>query len=220
MTEGHPCPITQSPISILFFLLFSHILLYTFFILFPFLKSMVPCTVTAPSSSSLVAAAIIHRHASFSRCPPRNHSPINSISIFSTSNASRLFNRQGLRQAQAQAQLQPRTLFPGGFKRPELKVPTLVLQLDADEVLTGGDGALDLIDRAVSKWVGIVVLSSNEASGGRLYEAACLLKSLVRDRAFLLVAERVDIAAAAATSGVLLSDQGIFSMFYLLSISS
>lgn len=220
MTEVHPCPITQSPISILFFLLFSHIQLYTFFILFPFLKSMVPCTVTAPSSSSLVAAAIIHRHASFSRCRPRNHSPINSISIFSTSNASRLFNRKGLRQAQAQAQLQPRTLFPGGFKRPELKVPTLVLQLDADEVLTGGDGALDLIDRAVSKWVGIVVLSSNEASGGRLYEAACLLKSLVRDRAFLLVAERVDIAAAAATSGVLLSDQGIFSMFYLLSISS
>lgn len=48
-----------------------------------------------------------------------------------------------------------------------------------------------------------------DASGGRLYEAACILKSLVGERAYLLVAERVDIAAAASASGVLLSDQGL-----------
>lgn len=54
-----------------------------------------------------------------------------------------------------------------------------------------------------------MILTSNEQSGGKLYEAACLLKSLIRDRAYLLVAERVDIAAAAVTSGVLLSDQGL-----------
>jgi thiamine monophosphate synthase len=67
-----------------------------------------------------------------------------------------------------------------------------------------------LIDKALSKSVGIVILTSNQQTGGQLYEAACLLKSLIRDRAYLLVAERVDIAAAALTSGVLLSDQGSF----------
>lgn len=98
-------------------------------------------------------------------------------------------------------------MYPGGYKRPEIRVPSLVLQLDPNDVLAGGD-TLDLIDKAVSKWVGIVVLTSYEATGARLYEAACLLKSVVRDRAFLLVSERVDIAAAAAATGVLLSDQG------------
>lgn len=82
--------------------------------------------------------------------------------------------------------------------------------MDPNEVLSGGD-ALDLIDKAVSKWVGIVVLTNYEASGGRLYEAACLLKSVVQDRAYLLVSERADIAAAAGATGVLLSDQGHYS---------
>ncbi|KAG7011236.1 putative transmembrane GTPase FZO-like, chloroplastic, partial [Cucurbita argyrosperma subsp. argyrosperma] len=103
---------------------------------------------------------------------------------------------------------QPKTLFPSGFKRPEIKVPCVVLQLDVAEVLGGGD-ALDLIDRALSKWVRIVVLNSGEGGGGKLYEAACKLKSVVGDRAYLLIAERVDIATAVNASGVLLSDQGL-----------
>ncbi|RDY12542.1 putative transmembrane GTPase FZO-like, chloroplastic, partial [Mucuna pruriens] len=165
---------------------------------------MVPCSVTVPSS---LVAAIIPRQASFSRSPliplrrPRA-SPITSVS----NGSSAQFNQQFFRPSQPP---QSRTLFPGGYKRPELKVPTLVLQLDPDEVLAAGTDAFALIDKAVSKWVGIVLLSSNEASGGKLYEAACSLKSLLRDRAYLLVAERVDIAAAAAASGVLLSDQGL-----------
>lgn len=101
-------------------------------------------------------------------------------------------------------------MFPGGYKRPEIRVPCLVLQLDADDVLSGGeDDALGVVDRAVSKWAGIVVLNGGEATGGRIYEAACKLKSVVRNRAYLLVAERVDIAAAANASGVVLSDQGL-----------
>ncbi|XP_010255948.1 PREDICTED: probable transmembrane GTPase FZO-like, chloroplastic isoform X2 [Nelumbo nucifera] len=111
-------------------------------------------------------------------------------------------------QQQQQQQQQPRTLFPGGFKRPEIKVPTVVLQLKSDEVLRR-EGVLDSIDAAVSKWVGIVVLNDADGSGGRLYEAARLLKSVIRDRAYLLIAERVDIAAAVSASGVLLSDQGL-----------
>ncbi|XP_030552797.1 probable transmembrane GTPase FZO-like, chloroplastic isoform X4 [Rhodamnia argentea] len=107
---------------------------------------------------------------------------------------------------------QPRTLFPGGYKRPEIKVPTLVLQLDPEDVLDGSSSsaaALDSIDEAVSGRVGIVVLGGGEGTGKRLYEAACLLKSVVRDRAYLLVAERVDIVSAINASGVLLSDQGL-----------
>ncbi|XP_045808874.1 probable transmembrane GTPase FZO-like, chloroplastic [Trifolium pratense] len=170
---------------------------------------MVLCSITTPSSSSFSSTSLLitpsilpfHLHTSFSRSshlpfPRHPHSsPINF-------NVSR-------RQLFPQAQAQPRTLFPGGYKRPELKVPTLILQLNPDQILTRGEASLDLIDKAVSQSVGIVILTSNEQSGGKLYEAACLLKSLVRERAYLLVAERVDIAAAAVTSGVLLSDQGL-----------
>lgn len=69
--------------------------------------------------------------------------------------------------------------------------------------------AVDLIDKAVSKWVGLVVLSGGEGSGGRVYEAARLLKAAVKDRAYFLITERVDIAAAVSASGVVLSDQGL-----------
>lgn len=169
---------------------------------------MVLCSTLTPSSSLLTPSNSIiprHRHTSFPRSP---HLPLRRSSrhISNIFNASRNFNQRLSPQAQAQAQ--PRTLFPGGYKRPELKIPTLILQLNPDEILTRGDTALNLIDKAVSKSVGIVILASNEQTGGKLYEAACMLKSLVRDRAYLLIAERVDIAAAAATSGVLLSDKG------------
>ncbi|KAF2314881.1 hypothetical protein GH714_037039 [Hevea brasiliensis] len=116
--------------------------------------------------------------------------------------------RQSINQDFPIQQQQPRTLFPGGYKRPEIKVPNIVLQLVPDDVLSGGD-ALDFIDKAVSKWVGIVVLNGVDGSGKKLYEAACLLKSVVRDRAYLLIGERVDIAAAVNASGVVLSDQGL-----------
>ncbi|GMI73825.1 FZO-like [Hibiscus trionum] len=107
-----------------------------------------------------------------------------------------------------QNQQPPRTLFPGGYKRPEIKVPNFVLQLDPDEIL-GDDNALAFIDKAVSKWVGLVVLNGGEGSGGTVYEAARSLKAVVKDRAYLLISERVDIAAAVGASGVVLSDQGL-----------
>ncbi|KAJ0978825.1 hypothetical protein J5N97_014299 [Dioscorea zingiberensis] len=102
---------------------------------------------------------------------------------------------------------QPRTLFPGGFKRPEIKVPTLALWLSAEEVLRTDSKAE--IDAAISKGFGLVVLDSKDGSGGQLYEAAGILKPLIGDRAYLLIAERVDIATAVGASGVVLSDQGI-----------
>lgn len=64
------------------------------------------------------------------------------------------------------------------------------------------------IDVALRKGVGVVVLEGADETGARLYEAACALKSMVGDRAYLLVAERVDVAAAVGASGVVLSDAG------------
>ncbi|CAL9094264.1 unnamed protein product [Musa textilis] len=106
---------------------------------------------------------------------------------------------------QQHQQKQVRTLFPGGFKRPELNIPTLVLRLSVDEVL---EREAD-VDVALLKRVGVVVLDGGDQSGAMLYEAACALKSLLRDRAYLLIAERVDIAAAVGASGVVLSDSAI-----------
>lgn len=86
-------------------------------------------------------------------------------------------------------------------------MPSLVLKLSCEDVLED-ETVINEIDRAVSGRVDIVVLSGGGASGGKLYEAACLLKSVIKGRAYLLIDGRVDIAAAISASGVLLSDQG------------
>uniref|UniRef100_A0A452Z0Z1 Uncharacterized protein n=1 Tax=Aegilops tauschii subsp. strangulata TaxID=200361 RepID=A0A452Z0Z1_AEGTS len=99
----------------------------------------------------------------------------------------------------------PRTLFPGGFKRPEIQVPALVLRVGVDEALGSGDS----VAAAVARGVGIVVLEAGEEGGGRAYEAARALKAAVGDRAYLLIAERVDVASAVGASGVVLADDGI-----------
>ncbi|KAF5744198.1 FZO-like [Tripterygium wilfordii] len=135
----------------------------------------------------------------FKSTPHRTHCPIKSLPNSSNQDFP--------------SPLSHRTLFPGGYKRPEIKVPSLVLQLNPDEVLKGEFGdeeVLGLVDAAVSQRVGIVILNGGQGGGGRsLYQAACLLKSVVRDRAYLLISERVDIAAAVNASGVVLSDQGL-----------
>ncbi|KAL4559383.1 hypothetical protein LXL04_031521 [Taraxacum kok-saghyz] len=41
-----------------------------------------------------------------------------------------------------------------------------------------------------------------------LYEAVCLLKSVIKDQAYFLIVERVDIATAVNANGVVVSDQG------------
>lgn len=87
-------------------------------------------------------------------------------------------------------------------------MPNIVLRVSSDDVFRDDKAVLNVIDHAVSDTVGIVVLTGGEGSGKKLYEAACLLKSVIKDRAYLLIDERVDIAAAVSASGVLLSDQG------------
>ncbi|KAJ8643655.1 hypothetical protein MRB53_005403 [Persea americana] len=100
-----------------------------------------------------------------------------------------------------------RTLFPGGFKQPKIKVPTLVLQLNSDEVLRIEDD-LNAVNVAVSKWEVIVMLDAWERSGGRLYEVARALKLVIGERAYLLIGERVDVVVVVRASGVVLFDQG------------
>ncbi|RRT34692.1 hypothetical protein B296_00053661 [Ensete ventricosum] len=142
---------------------------------------------------------IFHRPP-FSKRPAAPQ-PINAIGDHSSSFSG---TPQQQQQQQQQKEKQVRTLFPGGFKRPELNIPTLVLRLSVDEVLEREAE----VDVALLKRVGVVVLDGGDQSGARLYEAACALKSLLRDRAYLLIAERVDIAAAVGASGVVLSDAG------------
>ncbi|XP_010474935.1 PREDICTED: probable transmembrane GTPase FZO-like, chloroplastic isoform X1 [Camelina sativa] len=139
------------------------------------------------------------RLASSSSFSPSRHRRLSSLSIRNVSHES----------ADQTSSSRPRTLYPGGYKRPELAVPGLLLRLDADEVMSGNrEETLDLVDRALAKSVQIVVIDGG-ATAGKLYEAACLLKSLVKGRAYLLIAERVDIASAVGATGVALSDEGL-----------
>ncbi|XP_031400932.1 probable transmembrane GTPase FZO-like, chloroplastic isoform X2 [Punica granatum] len=156
---------------------------------------------TAPPPLFFIRSPPLFTH--FKPPPRRAHFPITGISNTDTNPFSQPPNR-----IPQQPQQQPRTLFPGGYKRPEIKVPTLILHLTPDDVLNNGEG-VDLVDEAASGRVGIVVLSGGEGTGKSLYEAACVVKSVVRDRAYFLIAERVDIASAVNASGVLLSDQGL-----------
>ncbi|ONK64818.1 uncharacterized protein A4U43_C07F30280 [Asparagus officinalis] len=116
----------------------------------------------------------------------------------------------------ANSQQQFITLFPGGFKWPEIKVPTVVLKLSSEEILSRDqDSVAEAVSFAVSKGVGVVVLESDKGddeSGCLLYEVACVLKSVVGDRAYLLIRERVDITATVGACGVILSDQGDHSL--------
>ncbi|KAM1207712.1 hypothetical protein FF1_008260 [Malus domestica] len=76
--------------------------------------------------------------------PPRR----TQFFISSISQNPHQFTSQNPHPPQAQP---PRTQFPGGFKRPEVRVPNIVLQLDPDDVLAGED-ALALADSDEVGW--------------------------------------------------------------------
>lgn len=101
--------------------------------------------------------------------------------------------------------------FRSGQKRPEVQVPSFILRLTCDEVLKTTSEYIRLVDGAVAGGATIIQLDtgSTDPGGARLFEAACILKALLRGRAQLLVSERADIAAAAGADGVILSDQGV-----------
>lgn len=94
----------------------------------------------------------------------------------------------------------------------------MVLEVECGEVVGDKERVVKVVDEAVREVVGVVVLKSGGGGSGRvMYDAACLLKAVIQDRAYLLVDERVDVATAVNASGVVLSDQGsCFSCFRFL----
>lgn len=114
-------------------------------------------------------------------------------------------------------------VFPGGLRRAEVRLPGLVLRVRVEEMQSKEEEAmlLEEISGAVAGGVTMIILESSGdggMGGAKLYDAACTLKATLRGRAELLVAERVDIAAAAGADGVLLSDEGNFSLFPLFNL--
>lgn len=110
----------------------------------------------------------------------------------------------------------PKGVFPGGVRRAEVRLPGLVLRVRLEEMSREEQKNLLLeeINTAVAGGVTMIILedSGDGGSGGaRLYDAGCMLKTMLRGRAELLIAERVDIAAASGADGVLLTDEGLFS---------
>ncbi|XP_042007040.1 probable transmembrane GTPase FZO-like, chloroplastic [Salvia splendens] len=149
---------------------------------------------------------LFHNKSSPRAPPPRRGAP--RTSLFARSGDLSGTGRNAVISSSI-SQDPPRSLFPGGYKRPEIRVPNLVLRLSSDDLDRDEKAVIDLVDDAVSDRVGIVVLAGGAGSGKKLYEAACLLKSVIGDRAYLLIDDRVDIAAAVGANGVVLSDQGL-----------
>lgn len=103
------------------------------------------------------------------------------------------------------------TLFANA-KRAEVRIPGFVVFVDvADATTARGERAVDAALRAGATIV-VLRIGGNAAegmSGKKLYEAAAAMKTLVRGRARVLVADRTDIAASAELDGVVLTDDGV-----------
>eukprot|EP00898_Chlorokybus_atmophyticus_P007953 jgi/Chlat1/8159/Chrsp76S07611 len=97
--------------------------------------------------------------------------------------------------------------FPAGKRRAEVDIPALLIDLKTSR-------ANGLTEEEIRSAIagGVTMVSLNDSagdSGGGLYDAACRLKTLLRGRAVLLVSDRPDIAGAAGTDGVVLSNTGL-----------
>lgn len=106
-----------------------------------------------------------------------------------------------------------RALFRAEQRRAEVLLPAFVVSVSAGDVLTGGKALTEKVDEACAGGATMVLLTeegdaAGGGGGGALYEAACVLQRVIRNRAQLLIADRADIAAAAGADGVLLSAQG------------
>ena len=102
------------------------------------------------------------------------------------------------------------TLFANA-KRAEVRIPGFVVFVDvADATSARSERA---VEAALHAGATVVALRIGKAvdgtSGKKLYEAAAALKTLVRGRARVLVADRTDIATSAELDGVVLTDDGV-----------
>eukprot|EP00899_Mesostigma_viride_P020119 jgi/Mesvir1/28108/Mv04692-RA.1 len=98
------------------------------------------------------------------------------------------------------------TAFPAGKRKARVDLPAILLQVTCDDVLSSEGSS---IVEAALEGGATAFLLADDRGGGKLYDAACTLKTLLRGRAVFLVEDRADIVAAAAADGVLLTNQGL-----------
>ena len=102
------------------------------------------------------------------------------------------------------------TVYPAGRKQAIFPTPACVIKVDSNEVLDQQPEFEEMLADALAGGATGVLLSDTPAStGASLYEAASMLKELLRGRATLLVADRIDIVDAADADGVLLTSKGV-----------
>ena len=95
-------------------------------------------------------------------------------------------------------------------KRSAVRVPGVVVSVAPSEA-TSREAEIESL---VAAGVSAVILSAAEADGTpattrELFDAALILKTALRRRAALLVADRADIAASAEADGVVIGDDGV-----------
>lgn len=101
-------------------------------------------------------------------------------------------------------------VFPAGQKQARMDLPALLVTVQAGPLLEGGQAeqlAAQLND-AITAGATAVLLDGGD-NAAALYEAAVKVKELLRERAALLLLDRLDIAAAVGAEGVVLSPTGV-----------
>ncbi|CAL5229653.1 g13018 [Coccomyxa viridis] len=108
-------------------------------------------------------------------------------------------SRQSVAAASSQV-----AVFPAGRKQAKVTLPALIIVVSATEVLQRRDSIAEDLGAAISDGATGILLGDAQGLGGaELYEAAVLLKDLLRGRGILLNEDRTDIVGAAeADSGL------------------
>ena len=102
------------------------------------------------------------------------------------------------------------TVYPAGRKQANIRTPACVIRVDSSQVLEQLPQFEDALAQALAGGVtGVLLSDSPDSTGASLYEAASILKGLLRGRATLFVADRIDIVDAAEADGVLLTPKGM-----------
>lgn len=97
-------------------------------------------------------------------------------------------------------------MFPAGQKQARMDLPALLVTVQAGPLLTSQQLAADVNDAITAGATAVLLDGSDNAAA--LYEAAVKVKELLRERAALLLLDRLDIAAAVGAEGVVLSPTG------------
>ena len=108
----------------------------------------------------------------------------------------------------ASSKAQTASVFPAGKKQARVKLPACILHVTAQDVLQQ-DNFEEFLSKAIGGGItGVLLTDVSGSDGAALYEVAGKLKTQLRGRAVLLIADRTDIADAAEADGVVLSSKG------------